>query len=332
MARNIIVSAFALLWKCHLCARVQSLNVAELEQLSSGGDSLRGRVEEPSPGKKNSGGDGCENKVAERAQELLPRIHLYLGTCGMVGKYEDQSSVTITEDGKQALCQPSCKENDVLREEAIDSTELIKECANHAHISMIRVHEEFDKFRKTCRSEESTSVDASEGRVGPQAEVVGTPGSLEYPEETHWKKKLDELGDARPVPGKVRQLTYVREVHGALGEVAKKSCKTIMIAFAKCDYDRDTETKKGKGKVWIAQIDAMLDQINENQKLELLTRLTEISEGAGKLSKKGETSVEEPMEFKDWTKANLDHRDAEDCDKMYTPGMTVKAVEDLFKE
>jgi hypothetical protein len=274
----------------------------------------------------------CRKEVASRTIELMDRITVYFGVCALDEKHasfieegDGTFTSTISEEGQALLCAEACRDHADLAAEAPDCSALLEACGETAkkEIKIIRVHDAFDAARKTCPSEEAPLIDVEDdlgsnvedglgSNVGGHVEAdvtndvvdeqVRVEPTVVVPQVVE-PEVVDVLpGNSPKAPFKgnrIKQQTFEYEMKNALAERNDGNCDKLKQVFKKCDY-------KGTGKVYIAQIDNMLDKL-DSQKVETMDLLHQI---AVKVKK---DPAQDPLTFKDWTRFKLDSLEAAKC-------------------
>jgi hypothetical protein len=251
----------------------------------------------PAKEKRNQQSSTCQDDVAARTMELIERMTAYFQDCEVTDtmfSMEEENKVTITEEGKAKLCKATCKSHEDLVEAAPDNTALIKACSHNQHIFQVILHDSLDAARLACPSEDVPLVEIEDNSALTNEVVV--PEVVED----------DIVGVSPKVPmkgNKVKQLKFEYELKGVINKNNKGSCSDLISMFKKCDY-------KNVRKVWISQVDAMLDKL-DHEKQESLGLLKDIM---AKAKKDPET---EPTTFKDWANYKFGLSDAVDCLRTY---------------
>jgi hypothetical protein len=283
-------------------------------------------------GAKGSASADCLKEIADRTMELMDRITVYFGVCALDEKHasfsKEDDTFTISEEGQALLCDEACKDHADLAAEAPDSSALLEACSDKAkELKIIRVHDAFDAARKTCPSEEAPLIDVEDDLSSNVEDSLGSNVWRDVPDVADEQIKVEpeiikvepEIIKVQPavvqpevvdvLPGnspkapfkgnRIRQQTFEYDLKNALADRNDGNCDKLKAVFKKCDY-------KGTGKVYIAQIDNMLDKL-ESQKVETMDLLHKIAEKVKK------DPVQEPLTFKDWTRFKLDSLEATKC-------------------
>jgi hypothetical protein len=250
------------------------------------------RIHLEAPDKKGQKSD-CQKDVAARTMDLIERLTAYFQDCEMTDtmfSMDEENKVTITDEGTDKLCKATCKSHVDLVKAAPDNTALIEACPRDRNIFQVILHDALDAARLACPSEEVPLVDIEDNSASTNEVVV--PEAVE--------DDIVEVSPKAPMKGnRIKQLTFEYELKAALAARNAGTCSNLIKMFKKCDY-------KNVGKVWISQVDAMLDKL-DSEKQESLLLLNEIM---AKAEKDPETK---PMTFKDWTVFKFGLSDATDC-------------------
>jgi hypothetical protein len=191
---------------------------------------------------------------------------------------ENDQSYKVTEEGKAKLCKDACRAHVDLIKKAPDSSALIKACPKEDQIATILLHDAFDAARMSCPSDDAGPASGSDNQgEAPKSSMRGTRNE---------------------------QFIFVHELSAAIGTTSKGSCSTLKTVFGKCDYTN-------VGKVWISQVDAMLDKLSSSNKEQMLDKLRTVCE------RENINPEKEPMMFKDWALFRLGFKEAVDCALSY---------------
>jgi hypothetical protein len=310
-----------------LCSISPLSSGARIKQQSSGPSEKVKQVEEVAAGSKEANEKECGNKIASRTMEIMDRITVYFGLCGLEEKHasaiDQDGTVTLNEEGLALLCEPACRDHVDLAGAAPDSSELVEQCidgASKAALRMILVHDAFDKARKECALDEAPLIDVQQDLehedVQPEIDVDNSDSNDGKGEDKDSGKVVETVDDhseiedtvdlpqvspVAPLKGNmVKQLRFEFELKDALASRSSPSCKQLKKKFRECDYKRT-------GKITVAQVDNMLDQLEPRQKVESLKILREIAENVGKDPER------DFITFKDWTFKKLGVREAAAC-------------------